>query len=65
MVFKNFIFANRITNSDPHNRNDAVRTKGQEDTIKGARNLMESCKLKNSEEYCLQTIFGSNYFWNK
>ena len=64
IIFKNYVLGSRVVNTDPHNRNDAVRTQGQEDTIKGGRNLLEACKLQNSEEYCFQTIFGSNYFWN-
>ena len=59
------VLSSRIINSNPHGRNDAVRTQDQEDTIDSARNLLESCKLSNPEEYCYQTIFGSNYFWNK
>ena len=59
------VLSSRIMQSDPHNRNDAVRTQDQEDTINSARNLLETCKQSNSEEYCYQTIFGSNYFWNK
>ena len=64
IIFNNYVICSRIANTDPHIRNDAVRTQGQEDTIKGARNLLEACKLQKSEEYCFQTIFGSNYFWN-
>ena len=59
------VLSSRIIKSNSHNRNDAVRTQDQQNTINSARNLLETCKLNNSEEYCYQTIFGSNYFWNK
>ena len=48
-----------------HGRTEYVRTAEQEKTIKDVRKMIDDCFDILSEEYCLKTIFDSNYFWNK
>ena len=48
-----------------HGRTEFVRTAEQEKIIKNVQKLIDDCLVVLSEEYCLKTIFDSNYFWNK
>jgi len=50
---------------ESHGRTNAVQTEDEKKMINTAQKMIKNCNALSSEEYCLQQIFGSQYFWNK
>ena len=48
-----------------HGRTNVVQTNDEKKMINTAKKMIKNCNAFSSEEYCLQAIFGSQYFWNK
>ena len=50
---------------ESHGRTNVVQTEDEKKMIDTAKKMIQNCNAFSTEEYCLQQIFGSQYFWNK
>ena len=62
---KVLVSGNIRQHDESHGRTNVVQTEEEKKMINTAKKMIQSCNAFSTEEYCLQQIFGSQYFWNK
>jgi len=45
-------------------RHPPTRTAFEEKNVRIMKKIMNDCKKKKPEEFCLKVLFDADYFWN-